>query len=366
MKIAIVSTRGIPNNYGGFEQFAEHISVELVSRGHQVTVYNPHFHPYEKPQFKGVDVVKIFSPEKQIKTAANFIYDFLSLKHAVKHQHDIILCCGYTTAAVSFSLFNFKNSKLVTNTDGLEWKRSKYSYLIQKLALKFESMAIKKSHALISDNEGIQSYLEKTYNHPSAFIPYGANSINNFKVSHLTKFDVQCQSFDVLMARMEPENNIEMILNTYSKCPDKKILAVGSVANDYGKEIQIRYSPFKNITFLNWINDTDALNCLRHYARLYIHGHSVGGTNPSLLEAMAAQSFIVAHGNEFNKSVTGNDALYFTTEIELKEIINRKELNERTLFVKNNLNKIEKDYSWKKITDSYELLFKNLIAEPST
>lgn len=360
MKIAIVSTRGIPNNYGGFEQFAEIISAELVKQKHKVTVYNPHFHPFSKNQFNGVDVVKIFSPEKKLGTAANFIYDFLSLRQAIKNNHDIILCCGYTTAAVSFLFLNFKNCRLFVNVDGLEWKRSKYSKPIQKLALWFEKIAIKKSNGLISDNEGIQKYLEENYHATSAFIPYGAEIPVEVDAKIPEQFRVHQFEYDLLIARMEPENSIELILNTYKNlAKEKKILVAGSLTNRYGKFIYQKFKSCSNIIFLNWIDEKKILDSLRQYARLYIHGHRVGGTNPSLLEAMAAQALIVAHDNIFNKSVLKDAAFYFTDENQLAEIVNDDAAiqKQRSLFISKNLHEIKEKYNWERITSSYEKLF---------
>jgi|CXWJ01.1.fsa_nt_gi glycosyltransferase involved in cell wall biosynthesis len=361
MKIAIVSTRGIPNNYGGFEQFAEFISVELVKRGHCITVYNPHFHPYQKEKFNGVDVIKIFSPEKQIKTAANFIYDYLSLKHAIKSKHDIILCCGYTTSSVFFPLINFEKTKLVTNVDGIEWKRSKYSRLIQRLTKWFEKLAINYSDALIADNVGIANYIKESYNKTSAFIPYGANSNPEFDSEILKNYFVDAHEYDVLMARMEPENNIEMILTAYAETPSQKILVVGSTKNNFGKKMRNKFSSFSNILFVEWIGDKITLDTLRHFSRLYIHGHSVGGTNPSLLEAMAAKSLIVAHNNAFNKGVLGEDAVYFDSIDELKSIIEQKEFSKKEIFKSQNKYKISEHYNWNRITDDYENLFNSLV-----
>lgn len=363
MKIAIVSTRGIPNNYGGFEQFAEHISVALAKRGHAVTVYNPHFHPNKKEKFEGVDIVKIFSPEKQFKTAANFIYDYLSLKHAIKSKHDIILCCGYTTSSVFFPFLYFKKAKLVTNVDGIEWKRSKYSPLIQRLTKQFEKLAVSYSDALIADNVGIANYLKESYGKDSAFIPYGANAFPEFNSEILKTFGVSAGEFDVLMARMEPENNIEPILNAYAQTPLLKIIVVGSTKNNFGKKMRKKFSSFSNILFLEWINDKVTLDTLRHFSRLYIHGHSVGGTNPSLLEAMAAESFIVAHSNEFNEGVLGGDALYFTSTGSLKEIISCPNFTFREKYITANKIKIESEYGWETITDSYEIFLKDLISK---
>src|SRR5258708_4313349 len=154
MKIAIVSVRGIPNHYGGLEEFAEKVSIRLVKRGHKVIVYSPSFHPYKHDDFEGVKIIKRFSPEKQIGAAANFIYDYLSLKDALSQNCDAILVCGYAAAAVSYYLLPVKKTLLITNIDGLEWKRGKWNRIVQKLFLWFERIALKKSDVIISDNQG--------------------------------------------------------------------------------------------------------------------------------------------------------------------------------------------------------------------
>src|SRR5687767_2857482 len=127
LKIAILGTRGIPNQYGGFEQFAEILSVELIKRGHHVTVYNPHFHTHSESEYKGVTIEKKYSPEKQLGSSANFIYDFICLADARKKKFDVYLELGYQSSSVSFLVLKPKNGILITNMDGLEWKRAKWS-----------------------------------------------------------------------------------------------------------------------------------------------------------------------------------------------------------------------------------------------
>ena len=133
MKIAILGTRGIPNNYGGFEQFAEYISIGLVKKGHDVTVYNPSFHPYKETKFKGVNIIKAYSPEEKLGSMGNFIYDYNCLKDAKQRNFDIIYEAGYATCSPFFYLLKSKKSKLITNMDGIEWKRSKWNFLTKKL-----------------------------------------------------------------------------------------------------------------------------------------------------------------------------------------------------------------------------------------
>src|SRR5215216_3264604 len=124
MRIAILGTRGIPNNYGGFEQFAEYISIGLAKKGHDVTVYNPKFHPYKEAEFKGVNIIKVYSPEEKLGSVGNFIYDYNCLKDAKQRNFDVIYEAGYATCSPFFYLLKSKKSKLIINMDGIEWKRS--------------------------------------------------------------------------------------------------------------------------------------------------------------------------------------------------------------------------------------------------
>ena len=362
MKIAILGTRGIPNNYGGFEQFAEFLSVGLVKKGHDVTVYNPHFHIYPEKSFNGVAIRYIYSPEEWMGASANFVYDFLCLKDALRLNFDIILECGYHSNAPSYYLMNGRrNPVLITNMDGLEWMRSKWNRPTRWLIKQLEKIAVEKSHYLVSDNLGIQNYYRKVFNMNSTFIPYGAEPVNEVDPSYLQSYSLKEQDFYLLIARLEPENNIETILDGYliSRYIDRPFIVIGNFENKYGLYLKQKYSN-TSIRFVGSIYDKKALDSLRHNARIYFHGHSVGGTNPSLLEAMACQTFIVAHDNEFNRSVCADNALYFTSKEDVSSLMSTYDCGyERKILQmkQDNLRIIKDSYSWKHIVDSYEELF---------
>ena len=173
MKIGILGTRGIPNHYGGFEQFAEFLSIDLVSRGHQVWVYNSHKHEYQESEYKGVHLIHCYDAEYKIGTAGQFIYDFNCIRDARNRDFDILLQLGYTSSSI-WSRFLPKKQVIVTNMDGLEWKRSKFSNAVQRFLKRAESWAVNSSDHLVADSKGIQRYLQKKYNVASHYIPYGA------------------------------------------------------------------------------------------------------------------------------------------------------------------------------------------------
>ena len=363
MKIAIAGSRGIPNNYGGFEQCAENLAVLLVQLGHQVTVYNPDYHAFDKPIFNGVDIVKIWNPEKSIGTLGNFIYDYKCMKHAIGNQFDILLVLGYTTSSVFFPFINKKKSVLITNMDGLEWKRDKWNTAIKKLAKWFESLGAKYSDYLVSDNREIRNYLLQEYQKDSAYIAYGAELFSDPNEKILSEYKLVAHQYDMLIARLEKENNIETILDgvvlSKSSTP---FLVIGNHTTPYGEFLKNKYKDSSNIQFVGGIYNFNHLNNLRWYCRLYFHGHSVGGTNPSLLEAMASKAFIAAHDNNFNRDVLNQTAMYFSSPEQVSDLIlNIASISEnRISFIENNYKKIESEFNWMKITKEYEALF-NLV-----
>lgn len=364
MKIAILGTRGIPNNYGGFEQFAEYLSVLLVKKNNIVTVYNPHYHPYKKSEYKGVQIKFVYSPEKYMGASANFVYDFLCLRDALKDDYDIILECGYHSNAPSYFLMNGRQKPiLITNMDGLEWRRSKWNFFTRWLIKKLEKLAVKKSHYLVSDNVGIQQYYQNKFGVKSYCIAYGANPVYDFSEKVLSQYLLSKDNYYILIARLEPENNIEMILDGYilsrSSLP---FIVVGNCKTKYGAYLKKKYQEV-NVNFIGAIYHKEVLDSLRYYSKAYFHGHSVGGTNPSLLEAMASKALIIAHSNVFNRAVLKDNAFFFSQDYDVSSIINNLDKCNCDINVKknNNYELIKNKFSWSIITDQYEKLFEGVI-----
>ena len=363
MKIAILGTRGIPNNYGGFEQCAEYLSVGLVEKGHEVTIYSPTFHPYKKVTYRGVRIIRKASPQDIMgQSASNFIYDYLCLKDAVKQDFDIILELGLITASLSIIFCRHRGKVIVTNLDGLEWKRSKWNNLVQKITKTLEKYGVKYSNYLIADNVGIQEYIHDEYNRKSELIPYGAVDIKHPSTDCLTEYGLIAGSYLLSIARLEPENNLEMMFDGYIASRIKTpYFVVGNHLTNYGDFLKDKYRN-TGIIFLGGIFNKVHLDNIRHYSKYYLHGHSVGGTNPALLEAMAAQTFILAHDNQFNKSVINENAYYFNSSNVLAALLNDKEINEnKTTCIKNNLIKIDEVYRWSIVVDQYESYFTRIL-----
>lgn len=355
LKIAILGTRGIPNNYGGFEHISEYVSAGLVKRGHSVTVYNSHNHPYKENTWNGVDIVHCYDPEYAVGTAGQFFYDFNCILDARKRKFDVIIIMGYTSSSVWGQLYP-KESAIITNMDGLEWKRSKYTKPVQQFLKYAEKLAVKHSRYYISDSLVIKSYLADKYRINSKYIPYGADLFTEEEREQVVIEDMLDDDYFLLMARMEPENNIETILEGFNNShSNKQFKVLGDTSNRFGKFISHKFKNDKRIQFKGTIFDTAKVRVLQNNSYLYFHGHSVGGTNPSLLEAMASEALIAAHNNPFNKSVLSTDAFYFSDANEVQtlvETVQRKEPEKA--MVTNNLNKIKYQFNWEGIIDQYE------------
>lgn len=360
MKIGILGTRGIPNAYGGFEQFAEHLSVGLFQRGHEVCVYNSSLHPYREKQWKGVQIIHCKDLENKIGTAGQFFYDLNCINHARKKNFDVLLHLGYTSDSIWHWRWPGKAVNIV-NMDGLEWKRSKYNKATQRFLKWAESLAAKHAHTMIADSPDIQEYLFTTYGKKPLYIPYGAELFSKPDPAVLKKYGLQPSQYSLMISRMEPENNIEMIIKGHIAARDPHpLFIIGNLTNKFGKYITSAYD-HPSIRFADAIYNQVELDNLRFYSSLYFHGHSVGGTNPSLLEAMACGCRIAAHNNQFNRSVLQHEAHFFSDAHAVSEIINSQE---NTTAVKQwkkiNADRIRTIYDKEKIIDDYENLMLNV------
>ncbi len=354
MKIGILGTRSIPNAYGGFEQFAEYLAQGLQQKGHEVYVYNSSDHPYQQKEWRGIHIIHCKDPENSMGTAGQFIYDFNCLMDARRRHFDALLQLGYTSNSVWHWIWP-RNPVNVVNMDGLEWKRTKYSRPVQRFLRSAERWAVRHGDVLIADSIGIQSYLLDKYGKASIYIPYGAEIPTGYSQEPLARWNLVPGGYNLVMARIEPENNIEMIIQGWlSSSRRQPLVIIGNPGNAFGAQLRKLYSDDR-LLFVGGIYDQPVVNALRHHAFLYFHGHSVGGTNPSLLEAMACECAVAAHDNAFNKAVLQEDALYFSDAAGVSAILDNPPANQQiTAFKKRNLEKIRQVFNWPAIIDQYE------------
>ncbi len=370
--IAIIGSRGIPNNYGGFEGFTQILSEKLVKKGH--TIHVSCEHPGEKncpKKYKGVNL--FYFPIKHPKSGImgmfyEIIYDIYSLFYASLKAEQVYML-GYS-AAIFFFIPKLFGRTLYLNPDGFEWKRAKFSSYIKFLLKINEKMGAFWADRIVADSKGIKNYYDKKYDIESSYIAYGADEVStvkwdNEKLPDILKDGININpAYWLLVARLEPENNIHTILEGYLKSDAKKpLIVVGNFDSpqyeEYIQGILEKKSDDKKIVFTGGIYDQDVLNMLRQNCFAYLHGHSVGGTNPSLVEAMMMECLLIAHDNQFNREVCDDSAIYFKNSDDLKNEIDQIENNpENYLQLKSMaLTRVKKEYSWDKIVGQYNELF---------
>ena len=372
LRIGILGTRGIPNHYGGFEQFAEYLSAGLFQRGHDVSVYNSSRHPYKESEWNGVQIIHCTDPEHRMGTFGQFIYDLNCINDSRKRDFDVLLHLGYTSDSIWHWRWPKKTINMM-NIDGMEWMRSKYNKPTRLFLKWAEALAARNSHVLIADSPKMQNHFWTHYGKKPVYIPYGADVFTQTDVSIPSSYKLAPKQYFLLVARIEPENNIEMILRGWlSSKQEHPLLVVGNISNKFGKHLLDEFHQYHGIQFAGSVYDQYKLNNLRYYSARYFHGHSVGGTNPSLLEAMACQCNIAAHNNVFNKAVLQNGADYFLNAGEVATIINTPDkcpmVDERKRI---NIERIRTIYNMEKNIDDYERLMlqacgeKTMVIKPS-
>lgn len=357
--VAIVGIQGLPAKYGGFETLVENIVGEKISDQFHYTIfcskkdYKTHITTYKGATIK-------YIPFLHANGVQSTPYDILSLCRTFK-KYDIVLVLG-VSGCIFLPLYRlFYHKKLIINIDGLEHKRGKWGKWTKNFLKLSEAMAIRYADIIIADNPGIQSYVGANYHKESTMIAYGGDhvkrSITSEMASSIKKlYNVENEDYALSLCRIEPENNCDIILETFSK-NGKRFIFIGNWDySQYGRDLKATYEKYPNITLINSLYDLDHLYVLRSYCKFYIHGHSAGGTNPSLVEAMFFKVPIFAFDVVYNRETTCNKAFYFKGSLELNAMLN---MDERT--IKCNADDMYdiaiNQYKWKHITRKYEECF---------
>ncbi len=350
MKICVIGSVGIPASYGGFETLAESL---VKSDKAKFTVYCSSKHYLKRPKtYKNADLVYIPFDANGI---SSIFYDGISMLHALISGHKNFLILGVSGAIFFPILRLFPKVKIITNIDGIEWQRDKWKGFA-KLFLKFsELLAVKLSSQIISDNNAITDHVVKRYKSSCKTIAYGGDhaleSTTNVKLDDSLNANLP---FALSICRIEPENNIHLVLKAFSNL-DLPIIFVGNWDKTaYGKELFSRYKDKKNITLLHPIYCLNTLYALRSSCSIYIHGHSAGGTNPSLVEMMFFSKTIIAFDCSFNRATMEDKGDYFNNSISLEKIIKKSDsLTDGAVMVEI----ANRRYRWKNIREEYLELF---------
>lgn len=360
LSVAILGTRGIPNRYGGFEACAEKIGPRLAERGHRVAVYATSDHPFREDHWQGVRIIRARNPERWLGTFGQFIYDYHCNRHSRGENFDIILHLGYTSDSVWYRLWA-KHAVHIVNMDGQEWKRAKYNRGVRLFLRYAERLATRRSRWLVADSGEIEKYLREKYAVPVRYIPYGADIPVRYAEQTPGEWGLAAGRYDLVIARMEPENNIEMAIMAKLAATDPIPLVIVGNNNGYKRRLVKKYGHQQQIRFLDAVYDPEKINSLRHFSRIYVHGHSVGGTNPSLLEAMACGCRIVSYHNVFNAWVLGEKAFYYQSPAGLAALFSTFDAGQYEEMIGRNLEKIREEFNWESVTRAYEKLFYDAI-----
>jgi glycosyltransferase involved in cell wall biosynthesis len=351
IKIAIVGCHGIPAQYGGYETLVEYLA-DYKPVNVELLVYCNASEYAQKPKYyKGVRLKHIHLPSKGIMSS---FYDMYTILLSI-WRYDKILILGCNCGFILPLLFPFRN-KFVLNIGGIEWQRSKYSPVMQKMVRLLMKAAVKNSGHLIADNEGIKDYIKAEYGRADAeVIAYGGDQAKTTPITSeaIASYPFLKNKYAVAIARIQPDNNVEMLLNTFQNAPFPLVYIGNWNVSDYAKNIRKKYSRFDNLILLDAIYDLNILNMIRSNCHLYIHAHSAGGTNPSLVEAMHLEVPVICYGNIFNRYVTEQQTLYFSNEDNLAYIVNNlNEQQQKTIAAK--LKQIATNkYTWEIIAQQY-------------
>lgn len=313
IRIAILGTRGFPSFYGGFETAVRELAPYFAKSGHQTFVYSRRASCKDNPQIENLRV--IYSPYLNRKSLGTITHVISSFVHIVFNKPDIILGFNVTCAIIA-PISKILKIPLVINVDGLEWRREKWGKIAKFAYFFFAFLAAKNSTHLVSDSKHIQKYWNRTFDVSSEFIAYGG------QVCELDPLTDEKYKSDLLyVARFVPENSFELFLSLVKLLPQEtKVVMVGSYSNATKKELQ-EFSEFllanSNVTYLGHISNDKELFKYWNNAQVYFHGHTVGGTNPALVQAMHCGARILARETVYNREVLGEAGHYFDNNLSL-------------------------------------------------
>lgn len=359
-KIAIVGIDGLPAKYGGFETLVENLVKYHYNSNLDVEIYVfCSLGSYDNHVRTFLRAKLIYLPISA-NGVSSIIYDGISLLYSVFLRCDTILILGYSGSIFLPLIKCIYSARFITNMDGIEWKRSKWSWLAKKYLKLSEFIAVKFSDILVADNYGIEIYYKENYSSNCEIIPYGGDHAINIEEKDINNYELP-DSYALAIARIEPENNIDMILQAFSDRSLLPIVFIGNFSSTiHGQTIKSKYRNHQKIILLESIYDIGILKSIRLKAQIYIHGHSAGGTNPSLVEIMHFNKPIAAYDCNYNRHTTHNKAFYFKNSEELRNIINSFPsiaLSESGEILKSIA---QKNYTWEDVGKKYfQLMLSN-------
>jgi glycosyltransferase involved in cell wall biosynthesis len=357
--VRILGTHGVPAAYGGFETAAENVGRYLRSKGWRVVVYCqiPGTGPVTSDTWEDLERVNLHEPRDGWLGTSSF--DLKSIRHALKDRgpDETWLTFGYNTGVFDI-LPRLRRVPNVINMDGMEWTRARWGPVKQGILLGNERFAGWVGDLLIADHPEIARYLRRHFGARRVVtIAYGAHEVSSAPTGPISELGLTPGGYAMVVCRPIPENSVSEIVAAWSRRPrGMQLLVVGPYSEDDPYARQVRAAASAEVRFPGRIFDPERLSALRFHAAWYLHGHTVGGTNPSLVEAMAAGNAVIAHGNVYNRWVAGPDNEYFTTEDDLARLLDRlvSDDDRRRTMGESSRARYRAEFTWTHIGDQYE------------
>ncbi len=360
LHVALVGTRGVPARYGGFETAAEEVGRRLVERGLRVTVYcRSARDELRDDRFLGMELVHL--PALRRRSLETLSHTGLSVGHLLAHRADAAILFN---AANSLWLPGLRAARIpvATHVDGLEWKRAKWGPSGQRYYRTAEQLAVRWSDALIADAVGIQDYYRAEFGVATELISYGAPRLVDLPATRLSELGLEPQGYHLVVARFEPENHVDLVVEGYVRSGARlPLVVVGSAPYADAYTARVHALADDRVRLLGGVWDGELLDTLYAHARTYLHGHSVGGTNPSLLRAIGAGTATVAYDVGFNREVLREDGRYFASPADVATQVEAAEADADDCLRRGTALAVRAlDYDWDVVADRYEDLARRL------
>ncbi|MDG5750967.1 DUF1972 domain-containing protein [Qipengyuania sp. XHP0211] len=357
MQINIIGIRGVPAAHGGFESFAARFAPYMIEQGHDVLVYcqddDGAFGPFEEDMWEGVRRVHV-QPRRN-GAVGTMDFDLQCIRDVAKRP-GVDLVLGYNTAI--FSLHQrMARRKIAINMDGIEWKRAKWSFPAKSWFFVNELLGANLAHVAIADHPEIARHVARRTRKEPVMIPYGSDRIESADVARIEAMGLAPHNYFVSIARVEPENSILELVQAFSKVDgDSKCVILGRLDETNAYHRAVRAAGNDRVVFPGAIYDQKRVQALRYFAAAYLHGHQVGGTNPSLVEALGAGRPVIAHDNRFNRWTAGEEQLFFSNRSEaaqaMRRIAGSNDLQDR--LGQAALGRHQRDFTFDKVHRAYE------------
>ncbi len=360
MRIAMMGTRGVPASYSGFETFVEELGTRLAARGHTVTVYNRStWIAHREPTYRGMRLKRLPTiPHKYFDTVAHTL---LSTLHGLLGRYDVVLICNLANAP--FALIpRLAGQRVALNVDGVERKRKKWNRLGQLYLFAAEWIATRTPNVMVTDAAVMERYYAERYGVKSAMIPYGAPVGREPAPEIVRGLGLEPDRYVLYVARLEPENNVHVVIEAFEGVETDLTLAVVGDA-PYAREYiaRLKSTTDSRIRFLGFVFG-DGYRALQQSAYAYVQATEVGGTHPALLEAMGYGNYVIANGTPENREVLGDAGVSYDGVAGLRDALQTvlDDPARRAPFQERAMARIRASYGWDAITDQYEALFQKM------